>query len=117
MPTRLGRPSQLAGASLGAALVIGTACAAIVSGDAAPAAAVVAPGQEAAPLRRRDENAGPTRGENEILITASPDIIFPLAAAVERWPELLPHYRWVRVLDRRDGRSLVSMAAQLVERA
>jgi ribosome-associated toxin RatA of RatAB toxin-antitoxin module len=49
--------------------------------------------------------------ENEILIAASPDIIFPLAAAVERWPELLPHYRWVRVLERRAGRSLVAMAA------
>jgi ribosome-associated toxin RatA of RatAB toxin-antitoxin module len=49
--------------------------------------------------------------ENEILIAAPPDTIFRLAAAVERWPELLPHYRWVRVLERRGNQTLVQMAA------
>ena len=49
--------------------------------------------------------------ENEILIAAPPDTIFRLAAAVEQWPELLPHYRWVRVLERRGNQALVQMAA------
>jgi ribosome-associated toxin RatA of RatAB toxin-antitoxin module len=49
--------------------------------------------------------------ENEILIDAPPDTIFHLAAGVERWPALLPHYRWVRVLERRGSRTLVQMAA------
>ena len=40
--------------------------------------------------------------------------IFPLAAEVERWPERLPHYRWVTVLERdADGRrKLVEMGAR-----
>ncbi len=33
------------------------------------------------------------------------------AEEVERWPELLPHYRWVRILDRRGERAVVEMAA------
>jgi uncharacterized membrane protein len=33
--------------------------------------------------------------------------VFTVAAAVERWPEILPHYRWVRRLDG----DLVEMAA------
>jgi ribosome-associated toxin RatA of RatAB toxin-antitoxin module len=50
--------------------------------------------------------------ENSIVIEASPDIIFRLAAAVERWPEMLPHYRRVRVLEQRGPQKLVKMAAQ-----
>lgn len=38
--------------------------------------------------------------------------IFALAADVERWPALLPHYRYVRFLERRaDGGGLVAMSA------
>ena len=37
--------------------------------------------------------------------------IYPLAAEVERWPEILPHYRWVRLLERSGNRKLVDMAA------
>src|SRR6187431_2769115 len=49
--------------------------------------------------------------ETAILMRASPDVVYPLAAAVERWPSILPHYRWVRVL-RDDGRRrFVEMAA------
>ena len=33
------------------------------------------------------------------------------AVDVERWPELLPHYRWVRRLERRGDGGLVEMAA------
>ncbi|HEU4800767.1 MAG TPA: SRPBCC family protein [Gemmatimonadales bacterium] len=37
---------------------------------------------------------------------------FALASAVQHWPERLPHYRWVRVLDQIDSsRSVVEMAA------
>src|SRR6266516_5941618 len=51
------------------------------------------------------------RVENSLLIAASPDIIFALAADVERWPRLLPHYRRVRTLKRRGKQTLVEMAA------
>lgn len=49
---------------------------------------------------------------NEIVIQADATTVYELAAAVERWPEILPHYRWVRVL-RDDGHErLVEMAAR-----
>src|SRR6266542_2647728 len=42
-------------------------------------------------------------------VRADPRILYELAARVEDWPRILPHYRWVRVLDvspdRRDGRA------------
>jgi len=37
--------------------------------------------------------------ENTITIDAPFEIIFDLAAQVTRWPQLLPHYRFVRELD------------------
>ncbi len=50
--------------------------------------------------------------ENEILIRADAAEVYGLAAPVERWPKILPHYRWVRVLeDDGEGRRLVEMAA------
>lgn len=50
---------------------------------------------------------------NEVIISASPAPCFRVAADVERWPEILSHYRWVR-FHRRDafGRGLVEMAAR-----
>ena len=50
--------------------------------------------------------------ETKILIAAEPTAIYPFAAAVERWPELLPHYRWVRILSADGDRRLVEMAAR-----
>jgi coenzyme Q-binding protein COQ10 len=49
---------------------------------------------------------------NEIRMAASPVQCFQVAADVERWPEILSHYRRVR-FRRRDGfgRGLVEMAA------
>ena len=49
---------------------------------------------------------------NELSISASPARCFEVAADVERWPDILSHYRWVR-FHRRDGfgRGLVEMAA------
>jgi len=46
------------------------------------------------------------------MATAPADVCFRTAADVERWPEFLPHYRWVR-FRRRDGfaSGLVEMAA------
>lgn len=44
--------------------------------------------------------------------TAPPDRAFLVAADVERWPEILPHYRWVRFREQRGfGRGVVEMAA------
>jgi ribosome-associated toxin RatA of RatAB toxin-antitoxin module len=50
---------------------------------------------------------------NEVVMEASPARCFEVAADVERWPEILSHYRWVR-FQRRDGfgRGLVEMAAR-----
>jgi uncharacterized membrane protein len=46
-------------------------------------------------------------------VTVAPaDIVFRVAADVERWPEILPHYRWVRFNEKRSfGRGVVEMAA------
>jgi coenzyme Q-binding protein COQ10 len=49
---------------------------------------------------------------DSIHIAAPPADVFSLAASVERWPEILPHYRWVRFLERRTGGGLVEMAAR-----
>jgi ribosome-associated toxin RatA of RatAB toxin-antitoxin module len=47
------------------------------------------------------------------LVHADAAIVFQLAAAVEDWPRILPHYRWVRVLFAHpDGRRTVHMAAR-----
>jgi ribosome-associated toxin RatA of RatAB toxin-antitoxin module len=35
-----------------------------------------------------------------IAIASTPEIVYRLAADVERWPLILPHYRYVRVLER-----------------
>jgi uncharacterized membrane protein len=48
---------------------------------------------------------------NEITIRAPADAVFRLAAETERWPRILPHYRWVRRLRGDDQRKLVAMAA------
>lgn len=49
---------------------------------------------------------------NEIVVDAPADVTFRTAADVERWPDILPHYRWV-TFHRKDGfgRGRVEMAA------
>ena len=37
--------------------------------------------------------------------------VFAAASDVERWPDFLPHYRWVRMLERRPDGGLVEMSA------
>ena len=49
---------------------------------------------------------------DERVVRASVDVIFRLAADVERWPDHLAHYRYVRMQERRsDGGGLVAMSA------
>jgi ribosome-associated toxin RatA of RatAB toxin-antitoxin module len=50
--------------------------------------------------------------ENRIDIRGDVRRIFQVAAQVEKWPQILPHYRWVRVLQRRKRRTTVEMAAR-----
>lgn len=46
------------------------------------------------------------------VVRAPLERVFTVAADVERWPRLLPHYRWVKVLERRPPVGvLVEMAA------
>jgi ribosome-associated toxin RatA of RatAB toxin-antitoxin module len=52
-----------------------------------------------------------TTASNSILMFAPAQTIYRLAAATERWPEILPHYRYVRVLEQRGSSRIVEMAA------
>ncbi|MDH3496632.1 MAG: hypothetical protein OER21_07710 [Gemmatimonadota bacterium] len=45
------------------------------------------------------------------VIAAARDRVFAVAADVERWPAILPHYRWVRILQRHADYQIVEMAA------
>lgn len=49
---------------------------------------------------------------DHITIQADPDAIFRAAADIERWPKILPHYRWVKVLEQRGDERVVEMAAR-----
>jgi len=49
--------------------------------------------------------------ENSITIRGNIDQVYAMASAVEHWPQLLPHYRWVRVLSGNATERLVKMAA------
>jgi len=44
-------------------------------------------------------------------IAAPVERVFEAARHVERWPEILPHYRFVRMLERRPDGGLVEMSA------
>ena len=49
--------------------------------------------------------------ENSITICGDIKQIYAMASAVEQWPRLLPHYRWVHVLSGNATERLVEMAA------
>jgi ribosome-associated toxin RatA of RatAB toxin-antitoxin module len=49
---------------------------------------------------------------NSIIIRAPKITIFETAANLELWPKLLPHYRYIRFLERGKDRNLVVMAAR-----
>ena len=52
------------------------------------------------------------RTVDRIHIHTSPANAFSVASDVSRWPALLPHYRWVRFLERRGDGGIVEMAAR-----
>lgn len=50
--------------------------------------------------------------ENSIRINGEAARVFELAADVLRWPQILPHYRWVKLISQEGRRRVVEMAAQ-----
>ncbi len=52
------------------------------------------------------------RTENVVKMRGDLDKIVALAADVERWPTILPHYRWVTLLEGGGDRKTVEMAAR-----
>lgn len=52
------------------------------------------------------------RTENVVQMYGELDNIVALASDVERWPDILPHYRWVTLLEGGGDRKVVEMAAR-----
>jgi ribosome-associated toxin RatA of RatAB toxin-antitoxin module len=52
------------------------------------------------------------RSDISIWIDAPPERVFPLVADLSRWKELLPHYRYVRVLGETSGWTRAAMSAR-----
>jgi len=52
------------------------------------------------------------RTENSILIKAPLDKVFKTTSNLLLWPKVLPHYRWIRVLQLADDGLVVQMAAR-----
>jgi ribosome-associated toxin RatA of RatAB toxin-antitoxin module len=52
------------------------------------------------------------RTENTVEMRGELDHIVALAADTERWPEILPHYRWVTLLEGGGDHKTVEMAAK-----
>ena len=52
------------------------------------------------------------RSELHQRMRAQYDVAFDLAADVERWPEILPHYRFVRRVDDANGERRFAMGAR-----
>jgi uncharacterized membrane protein len=50
--------------------------------------------------------------ETAVVIAGPLPRIVALAADVERWPQILPHYRWVTLLEGGGDRKVVEMAAR-----
>ena len=49
---------------------------------------------------------------DEQVVGAPADVCFKVGADVERWPSILPHYRWVRFRDKQNfAQGIVEMAA------
>jgi len=49
--------------------------------------------------------------ENSILIKAPRDRIFEAAADLSQWPRILPHYRWIRYVEKLPRKNTVVMGA------
>lgn len=52
------------------------------------------------------------RSELHVMVRAPWERIFPLAADVERWPQILPHYRYVRPVPDPNGERRFAMGAR-----
>lgn len=50
--------------------------------------------------------------ENVVVMRGELDRIVELAADIEQWPVILPHYRWVTLLDGGGDHKVVEMAAR-----
>ncbi len=50
--------------------------------------------------------------ENTILIRADRAHIFDTVADLDRWPQRLPHYRWIRTIQHSGDARIVNMAAR-----
>ena len=48
---------------------------------------------------------------DERRIAATPEQVFRAASEVERWPDILSHYRWVKMLEQRSDGGVVEMSA------
>src|ERR671935_257193 len=48
---------------------------------------------------------------NSIIMQAPKRLVFETAANLELWPKILPHYRFIRYLERSPDRNVVVMAA------
>jgi ribosome-associated toxin RatA of RatAB toxin-antitoxin module len=48
---------------------------------------------------------------NSIIMCVPKMTVFETAANLELWPKILPHYRYIRYLERSPGRNVVVMAA------
>jgi uncharacterized membrane protein len=48
---------------------------------------------------------------NTVEIAAPAEVVYGLAAATERWPQILPHYRYVRILTDEGATRTVAMSA------
>jgi ribosome-associated toxin RatA of RatAB toxin-antitoxin module len=57
-------------------------------------------------------NLACTRTVDHIIVQSDAETIFRLASDIERWPSILPHYRWVKMLGAHDGEQTVEMAAR-----
>ncbi len=52
------------------------------------------------------------RTVDQLIVHAPPSVVWPHAARVEQWPDILPHYRWVtRSEGPPEGDGVVEMAA------
>jgi len=50
--------------------------------------------------------------ENSIVIDAPKTLIFEAAANLAEWPRILPHYRWIRYIEKSGTKNVVVMAAK-----
>ena len=49
--------------------------------------------------------------ENSILIHAPVEKIFEAASDLSLWPRILPHYRWIKFLEKSPAKNIIRMAA------